>query len=134
MPEIFEQATRLKLRFESPKGFLAVEDLWDLPLTTTIPANRACLNEVAKAINRQLKDSAEEDFVNPVTQADERLQLKLNIVKHIIAVKQVEIAAAHAASEKRQKKERLLELIARKQDEKMAGQSEEELQKMLAEL
>ena len=30
---IFEQAARQAFRFESPKGFLTVEDLWNLPLT-----------------------------------------------------------------------------------------------------
>jgi hypothetical protein len=28
---IFEQASRLRLRFESSKGQLIVEDLWELP-------------------------------------------------------------------------------------------------------
>jgi hypothetical protein len=32
---IFEQATRAKIRFSTPVGMLSVEDLWDLPLTST---------------------------------------------------------------------------------------------------
>ena len=38
---IFEQATRAKIRYHSPNGLIGVEDLWDLPLTS--------LNSVANA-------------------------------------------------------------------------------------
>lgn len=130
---MFEKAVRLKLRFPSPQGALTAEDLWDLPLTST-RLNQANLNNIAKAISRQLKAEGEEDFVNPKSGADTTLQLQLDIVKHIIQVRQAENEAAHAASEKRQKKERILELIAKKQDQDLEGKPLEELTAMLSEL
>ncbi len=126
---MFEKAVRLKLRFDSPQGALSVEDLWDLPLTST--RGRANLNDAAKAVARQLKTEGEEDFVNPKSGADEVLQLKLDIVKHVIQVRQSENVAALAASERKEKKERLLELIARKQDQQLEGKPLEELQAMV---
>lgn len=128
---MFERAVRLKLRFDSQQGALSAEDLWDLPLTSAIRA-RASLNDVAKAVARQLKTEGEEDFVNPKSGADEVLQLKLDIVKHVIRVRQAENEASRAASERREKKERLLELIARKQDQQLEAKSMEELQEMVA--
>ncbi len=129
----FEKAVRLKLRFTSPQGNLTAEDLWDLPLTST-RQNSANLNNVAKDISRQLKDAGEEDFVTPKVGADEVLQLKLEIVKRVILVKQEENAALRAAAERKEKKEKLLELIARKQDQALEGKPLEELQAMVASL
>jgi hypothetical protein len=130
---MFEKATRLKLRFDTPQGNLSVEDLWGLPLTST-RANQANLNNIAKDVSRQLKAEGEEDFVNPKSGADEVLQFKLDIVKHVISVRQAENEAARALADRKEKKERLLELIERKQDQQMEGKSLEELQAMVAAL
>lgn len=127
---MFEKANRLKLRFASPQGALTVEDLWDLPLTST-RANVANLNNIAKDVSRQLKHEGEEDFVNPKSGADEVLQLKLDVVKHVIGVRQAENEAARSLAERKEKKERLLELIAGKQDEQLKAKSVEELQAMV---
>lgn len=127
---MFERANRLKLRFESPQGALTAEDLWDLPLTST-RANVANLNNIAKEVSRQLKHAGEEDFVNPKSGADEILQLKLDIAKHIIAVRQTENEAVRTVAERKERKARLLELIARKQDEELGAKSTEELQAMV---
>ena len=43
---IFEQAARQKIRFESVLGLLCVEDLWDLPLTS-LNSKRANLDDIA---------------------------------------------------------------------------------------
>ncbi len=110
---MFEKAVRSKLWFASPQGALTSEDLWDIPLTST-RANVASLNEVAKRISRQLKATEEEDFVAPKVGADEVLQLKLKLAKHVIQVRQEENALARAKAERTEKKEKLLELIARK--------------------
>lgn len=126
---LFERAARLKLRFITPQGNLSAEDLWDIPLTTN-RTNLANLNDIAKGVSRELKAQGEEEFVNPVSKVDEELQLKLDIVKHVIQVRQAENEAARALSERREKKARLLELIAKKQDQQLEGQSLEELQAM----
>ena len=125
---MFDKATRMKIRFETTKGALTVEDLWDLPLTSARYAN---LNDIAKGINRELKASGEEDFVSPATKADETLALKLAVVKHIIGVRLAENEEAKLIADKRAQKEKLLELIARKQDQELEGKSLEDLQKMV---
>lgn len=127
---MFEKASRLKLRFSSPQGDINAEDLWDLPLTST-RANRGNLNDIAKEVSRELKAHGEEDFVNPKSTGDETLQLKLEIVKHVIQVRQAENAAALELSEKREKKGRLLELISKKKDQELEGKSVEELTAMV---
>ena len=127
---LFEKAARLKLRFDSPQGLLSVEDLWDLPLTTN-RANRANLNDIGKDILREIKAQGEEDLVNPRSVIDETLQLKLEIVKHTIQVIQAENLAARELSEKREKKAKLLELIAHKKDQELEGKSVEELTAMV---
>ena len=130
---LFERAARLKLRFITPQGNLSAEDLWDIPLTTN-RTNLANLNDIAKGVSRELKAQGEEEFVNPVSKVDEELQLKLDIVKHVIQVSQAENEAARALSERREKKARLLELIAKKQDQQLEAKSMEELQEMISAL
>jgi hypothetical protein len=127
--ELFEQATRRALRFESPKGALTVEDLWNLPLTST--TGKANLDGIAKYVNRQLKDADEESFVQPtVGSKNVELNLKFDVVKHIIAVRVAERDAAAEAEKRRATKQRILELIAEKQDDNLKGKTLEELQAM----
>ena len=127
---MFEQAIRLKLRFETAKGALTVEDLYDLPLTS---ANRPNLNDIAKGLSRYLREN-EEDFVGTASKADTAAQLKFSIVKHVIAVRLAENEAAKAAADRRETKNRIMELIAKKQDESLQSKSLEELQAMVATL
>jgi hypothetical protein len=124
---LFEQASRLSIRFTTPKGFLMVEDLWDLPLTSTTGA--ANLDSIAKGLNKQLKEADTESFVVKAKALDTILQLKFDIVKHIIEVRLEENETAKTAKDKKEKKQKLLSLIAQKQDEKLLGLSLEDLQK-----
>ena len=127
--EIFEQGSRLKLRFDTPKGMLTVEDLWDLPLSSTV--GRPNLDDVARGLHRQLKDTAEESFVSRPVQTDAAVQLAFEIVKRVIEVRLTETEAARSKAENKAKKQRLLELIAHKQDEALGAKSVEELQGMV---
>ena len=110
---------------------ISSEDLWDLPLTSR---NSVSLDNVAKGINRRLKDSAEESFVVEASKPNRVLKLKLDIVKRVIAVKVEENEAAKKAGELRDRKQKILALIAKKKDEDLGEHSVEDLQKMLDEI
>ena len=126
---IFEQATRRAIRFESTKGDLSVEQLWDLPLQSR---NQFDLDTIAKTVNRQLNDVTEESFVsvreNP---AKETLSLKLELVKHIISVKLQEAEEARNRANKASEKEKLLRLLDEKQNEALRALTPEEIQERL---
>lgn len=123
---MFEKATRKKLRFETPVGHLSVEDLWDLPLQ----GRGANLDDVAKGLYRKLKDYDETSFVTKSKAKDDTLQMKFDIVKHVIDIKLGEAEAADLARVNKEKKQKILSIIASKQDEKLASSSIDELQKL----
>ena len=129
---MFEKASRLKLRFDSLKGQLSVENLWDLPLQSKSGFD---LDTVAKTVNQELKGVTEESFVE--TCANPRkgeLELKLEIVKHVIKTRQDENAAAANAVAKREERKRLEGILATKQASALEQLSVEEIQKRLDDL
>ena len=130
---IFEQATRSKLRFYTTKGMLTVEDLWDLPLISKSGA-QVNLDDLARAAYKEMEESACQSFVQKSTKISEIAKLRFDIIKHIIDVKLADRDAASERAEKAAKKQRILELIATKEDESLAGKSLEELQKLAGEL
>lgn len=123
---IFEKASRIKLRINSTKGILSVEDLWDLPLEK--------LNNLAKDINRKLREQGEEDFLGNTPSRDSKLSLTLDIIKEVITVRLGEKLKQEEAAEKKTKKERLMAILARKEEESLEGKSAEEIRKLIAEL
>jgi hypothetical protein len=133
MDNMFEYATRNKLRFDSSVGAISVEDLWDLPLTST--RNAATLDSVARTISRELKDETEESFV--VTSANRKKKLlenKLDIVKHIIQVKLAEAEATRSRAARSEEKKKLLEILAEKETQSLVSMDEVDIRKRLAEL
>jgi len=127
---MYKQASKLKLRFTSSKGLLTVEDLWDLSLTSTRGVN---LDEVAKTATRQLQEQAVESFVESAT-VDSLPTLRLDIVKDIIAVRMAQAKEIQAAILKKTKRDKILAIMAAKQDASLESQSMDELAKMLEEL
>lgn len=128
---IFEQATKTKLRFTSLGGAMSVEDVWDLPLTSR---HNLSLDNLAKSVNRKIKDSEEESFVVKKSSASQVLKLQFDIVKHIIEVKLAEKEAKETAVKRKQEREQLLEALAKKEYQDIEGKSVEEIQARLAEL
>lgn len=129
----FEYATRTKLRFPSTKGELTIEQLWDVPLRSRDDFN---LNSVAKAASKKLKDLSEENFVEAATKTPEhvRCETVLAIVKYIIDIKVGEEQAAERRAENKIKKEKLLKILAEKEEGKLSEMSMAELKKQIAQL
>ena len=132
MDNLFLQATREKFRFESNKGDLSVEQLWDLPLTSRTGFD---LDTVAKAVNVNLKSSNEESFVNASNNpAVSRLQAQLEVVKAIIEVKLAQAEATKKRAEKIAERQRLMEVLHSKKDQELQGLSVEEIERRLSQL
>lgn len=122
---IFEYATRNKVRFPF-KGMISVEDLWDLSLTN--------LDSIYKTLNKQIKQSEEESLLSTKASVDTELEVQIAIVKHIVSVKLVEKEAAEKASAKKAQKQKIMSIIATKENEALQNSSIDDLKKMLDEL
>ena len=129
---IFEYAARSKIRFQSTKGELTVEQLWDVPLRSRDDFN---LNAVAKAANKAWKDISEESFVETTKTPEHiRRETALEIVKYVIDTKLAEENLAKLRADNKIEKEKLLEILAEKQDGKLSELSEKELRRRIAAL
>lgn len=120
---IFETATRRKMRFPF-KGSISVEDLWDLT-----PDN---LDTVFKTLNAEKKQVETESLLSAKSASDTELDIKIDIVRHIVAVKRSEAEKRAKAKEIKAQKQKIMEIIATKQDAALNNKSVEELQAMLA--
>lgn len=122
---IFEYASRNKVRFPF-KGMISIEDLWDLSLTN--------LDSIYKTLNKQVKQSEEESLLSTKTSVDAELEVQIAIVKHIVSVKLVEKEDAEKASAKKAQKQKIMSIIATKENEALQNSSIDDLKKMLDEL
>lgn len=123
--EMFVTATRNKFRFPF-RGQISVEDLWDLSVEN--------LDSVYKTLNSQVKKAKEESLLNTKSREDEIIEMQIEIVKYIVSVKQDESAKKVAATEKSARKQKILKVLAAKEDADLQNKSPEELQAMLAAL
>lgn len=121
---MFEQASRQKLRFDTGVGLLTVEDLWALPLSTT--NNKPNLDAIAVELNKALKGT-EESFVSN-KKKDAILQLKFDLVKHIIDTRMQEIDAKTKEAQRSAQIGKIDELIAAKEDAALSELTIEQLQ------
>ena len=122
---VFEIATRNKYRFPY-KGQISVEDMWDLSVTE--------LDKIFKTLNKQIKTSQEESLLETKTKEDEILENQIAIVRHIVSVKQKEANDRLKEKERKAQKQRIMEIMADKENEALKSKSPEELRKMLEEL
>lgn len=129
--DIFAKATKQKVRFNTAKGDLTVEDLWDLPLTSE---KHVSLDKLAKGIFVALREAEEVSFVSPASTSNSLLELKLEIVKFIIEAKQADNKSKRDAEENRRKKELIGRILEEKRDEELKGKDLKDLEEMYAAL
>lgn len=125
MSNMFEKAVKGKYRFPY-KGQISVEDLYDLPI--------GALDTVFKALNAEVKKTDEESLLQTKTAEDDILSTKIEIVKYIFNEKLEEKKSRQEAAERKEKKQKIMQIIATKQDEALRNASVEDLQKMLDDL
>lgn len=122
---IFEAASKNKYRYPY-KGMITTEDLWDLT-----PAQ---LDMVYKALNKGVSEAQVSSLMCKVTEVDAELLNKIEIVKYIFNAKEAEAEARKNDAAKHAKKQRILDILAQKQEDALQSMSEDELKKMLDEL
>ena len=122
---IFEAASKNKYRYPY-KGTITTEDLWDLT-----PAQ---LDIVYKALNKGISEAQVSSLMCKVTEVDAELLNKIEIVKYIFNAKEAEGEARKNDAAKHAKKQRILDILAQKQEDALQNMSEDDLKKMLDEL
>lgn len=126
---MYKQAVMLKLRFETPKGLLTVEQLFDLSmadLSTTI-------KKVNALIKKEQVTDDELSFLEGVDTTETQNSLRFRILKDVYLTKKDARDAAALDFEKKQRNQRIAEIIAKKKDEALESMSIEELEKMIEE-
>ena len=135
---VFEYATRNKLRYPTAVGDITTEQLWDLPLTSSVNskypngAEKPDLDKVAKAIYNELRSITEESFVKTSSNPKEPLlTAALDIVKYIIACKQEEDKAKADRAAKAAKRVALLEALDERDRIELTAKTREQLMEEL---
>lgn len=126
--DIYKVASKQQLRFNTDRGMLSVEQLWDLPQTS--------LSNLIKSLKKVLKDTDGDDelsFLVTVTPKDTENQLRFDIAKDVYLTIKAEANEAATKLKRKENNQKIMALIERKQESELEGKSIEELQKMLDE-
>jgi hypothetical protein len=132
MTELFERASRARLRFETPRGTATLDDLWSLPLQSRVSTSPN-LDDIAMALSKQLRTSTEPvSFVEPDRRSDPMIQLAFDVVKRIIEVRVEERKVAELRTQAKERDQKILAILNDKENEGLRGKSAEELLAMLS--
>jgi len=124
MEKLFETAIRNKYRFFY-RGVITYEDLWDLDVKA--------LDAIYKTLMSEKKNSETESLITQ-TVGNTELNNKIEIVKYVFNSKVEEAKAAEQKAENEAKKQKILAILARKQDAELENKSTEELEALIKDL
>lgn len=122
---MYKQASKLGLRFQTNRGVLSVEQLWHLSQTD--------LGNTVKAVKKVLKknDDDELSFLEAAKTVDVENQLRFDILKDIYLTKKREKEELRDAAEAKAYNEKIIAIIAEKQEGALKDKSIDELEKLL---
>ena len=117
---MYKQASQLKLRFQTNRGILSVEQLWDL--------SQSDLSSAIKVVKKTLtkNDDNELSFLAESTIVDSENELRFNILKDVFLTKKKEVDDRRNAAEAKKFEQKIINLIAEREENEM----DDELNKM----
>jgi len=92
------------------------------------------LNELAKKLNKRIKEFGEDDFLKVKNDEEKIVKLQFDIVLDILKTKQEDIEAAVARKLKMEQKQKLMAALDAKRDADIGAMTVEEIQAKLNEL
>lgn len=119
----YKIASQLKIRFNTTLGQLSTEQLWDLSLSQ--------LDALAVELESSYEESDRKSFLVKKSEKDTITKLRFDIVLDILETKQALADEAANLKENKVHNEKILGLIAMKQDEDLSKKSVKELEKLL---
>ncbi len=127
---IYKKASKKKLRFSTNRGVLSVEQLWDLS-KEEIRQLVIKAREAAKKSSGEVNDTELSFLDAPVKTKATDDELRFEILKDIYLTKKSSEEKAQKRAEAKENNKKILDLIARKQDEALEKKSIAQLEKML---
>lgn len=121
--ENYKLASQQRLRFQTNKGLLSTEQLWDLSLED--------LDALAVSLETEHKQSGKKSFLIKTSEKDKTAKLRFDIALDVLNTKVEEMNALAVAKEVREHNKKILNLISEKQDESLKGKSIKQLEGML---
>ena len=119
---VFELAVSNKFRYPY-KGIISTEDLYDLSVKE--------LDSIFMVLNSQLKQTKEESLLGVKSKEDKELEVKIEIIKYIVKIKLDEQERKLKEKEVKIQKQKILTVLAKKEDESLENKTPEELKQML---
>lgn len=124
--ELFIIANRKKFRFDSTKGSITTEDLFDL--------NLSALDNIAVALDDKIQKLGRKSFVDKRPPSTANIVQQLDIVKFIIETKQIEDELQKQKTANSEQRAFLNDLLKKKQLEQLEGLSVDDITKQLSTL
>ena len=128
---LYKKAAQVKLRIQTCKGLLSVEDVWGLSLANLDSSIRS----LAPLVKKYQTEDSDLDFLssNSDTKSEETslLELSFEILKDVYITKKEEANAKAKARETKEFNQKIMSLIAEKQENSLKDKSIEELMAMI---
>ena len=121
--ENYKLASQQKLRFQTNRSLLSVEQLWDLSLTE--------LDSLAVNFETEHKESGKKSFLVKTSIKDKTAKLRFDVALDILNTKVEEMQATQEAAEIKEHNKKIITLISEKNDESLKGKTIKQLESLL---